>query len=347
MDELARTMGVRPVLVPSLGRDLGARDFAALSSLLRIMVTFRPHVLHTHAAKAGTIGRTAAILAGPWGPRVRVHTFHGHVLAGYFSPTKERLFRRVERGLARRTTRLIAVSDEVRGDLERLGVAPPGVTDVVPLGFDLSSFAAMAGRRTEARAAFRAELGLDPQASVVTLVARLAPIKRVDRFLRIARSIARRAAHPVHFVIVGDGELHDALRGSDDAEHLNGWLHWTGMRTDMPAVCAASDVVVLTSDNEGTPVSLIEALAAATPVVATAVGGVPSVVGDSRTGRAVAPEDEDGFAAAVVRTLDDPETSRAWARDRQREVLRRFDVERLVNDIDALYRDLLARGPAR
>lgn len=350
MDALAHELGVRPVRVPTLGRELGPSDLRTLGTLVRIMRRFRPHVLHTHAAKAGTIGRIASLLAGSARPAVTVHTFHGHVLTGYFSPRKERLFRGIERTLARRTSRLVAVSNEVRADLVRLGIAPPEAIEVVPLGFDLSPFAAAAEQREELRAEVRAELGLSGEAPLVTLVARLVPIKRVDRFLRIARRVAADPAGArVRFLVVGDGELEGELRGSEEARALGDRVLWLGFRSDMARLCAASDAVALTSDNEGTPVSLIEAQAAAAPVVSTTVGGVPAVVADGETGRAVAPDDEAGFAAALLEAVSDPVTSRERAARGQRHVLSAFALERLVDDIDGLYRGLLEarRAPTR
>jgi glycosyltransferase involved in cell wall biosynthesis len=303
----------------------------ALAGLARIIHEVRPDILHTHMAKAGTLGRLAAQLAGPRGPAIRVHTFHGHVLTGYFSPRREALFTRIERFLARTTTRFVAVSPEVRDDLMRLRIAPPGRIDVIPLGFDLEPFRAVAAPRSETRA----RLGLPEEAQVVTLVARLVPIKRVDRFLRVAERLPG-----AHLLVVGDGELHDELCASPAAKQLRDRLTWAGIERDMPAVMSASDVVVLTSDNEGTPVSLIEAQAAGLPVVSTDVGGVSSAVVDGRTGRLVEPDDERGFAVAVEGFLADPGSAREFGARGREHVVERFSIERLIADVDELYRGL-------
>jgi glycosyltransferase involved in cell wall biosynthesis len=333
MDDLAVAEGVRPVLVPSLRRSLGLRDVAAIATLVRIIRRERPAILHTHTAKAGTVGRVAAVLAIRRRPRIVVHTFHGHVLSGYFSPAATRLFTTIERVLARTTTCLIAVSEEVRDDLVRLGVAPRDRIAVVPLGFDLAPFVTAGERRVASRAA----LGLDPDAPVVLLVARLVPIKRVDRFLRIA---ARVTTPRTTFLIAGDGELRETLRGGDDARRLGTQVRWLGMRPDVADLLAASDVVVLCSDNEGTPVSLIEAEAAGLPVVSTAVGGVPAVVLDGETGLLVDREDEAGFAQAIDDLLGDPVRRRAMGEAGRRHALAGFGIERLVGDVDRLYRSL-------
>jgi len=336
MDHLAAELGVRPRQLRTLQRELGPHDLRALASLAGTIRAWRPDILHTHMAKAGTLGRLAAVLAGPRGPQIRVHTFHGHVLTGYFSPRREAVFTRIERLLARTTSRLVAVSGEVRDDLVRLGIAPAGQIEVIPLGLDLEPFRPGAPGRSEARA----RLGLPEDARVVTLVARLVPIKRVDRFLRVAARI-----DGAHFLVVGDGELYDELRLSASALRLGDCLVWAGIQRDMPAVMSASDVVVLSSDNEGTPVSLIEAQAAGLPVVSTDVGGVSSAVLDGRTGSLVARDDEVGFADAVRGLLDDPEEGRRLGENGREHVLGRFSMERLVADIDDLYRRLGTQEP--
>jgi glycosyltransferase involved in cell wall biosynthesis len=340
MDGLAAELDVRPRRLRSLRRDLGVHDLLALLAVLRILVRRRPEILHTHAAKAGTVGRTAALLLGRWGPPVRVHTFHGHVLSGYFGARQTRGFVAIERFLARHCTRLIAVSDEVRDDLVALGIADRERIEVIPVGFELSEFAG-----TDDSGA-RADLGLPADAPVVTLVARLVPIKRPDRFLRIARIVAARRPD-AHFLIVGDGELHDELRGSAAAHELGERITWAGVRFDMPAIYQASDLVVLTSDNEGTPVSLIEAQAAARATVATDVGGVRSVVLDGVTGAVVAADAEEVFADAIIALLEDPDRRRLLGRRGREHVAANFGRQRLVDDLDALYRVLLAETGAR
>jgi glycosyltransferase involved in cell wall biosynthesis len=183
----------------------------------------------------------------------------------------------------------------------------------------------------------RAQWGVGPDEQVVTLVARLVPIKRVDRFLETAALLRDRPG--VRFVVVGDGELRENLVASEPARALGDRVVWAGFRRDVPDVCFASDVIVLTSDNEGTPVSLIEAQAAATPVVSTSVGGVRSVVLDGETG--LLADDPPALAAAIGSLLDDPDRAAAMAARGREHVLSTFGVERLVDDLDHLYRRLL------
>jgi glycosyltransferase involved in cell wall biosynthesis len=340
MDHLAERLDVRPLRVPSLRRNPGWHDVRALAALVGIVARERPRIVHTHAAKAGTLGRVAAILAPGRSERVLVHTFHGHSLSGYFSSPTARVYLAIERFLARRTDRLIAVSEEVRDDLVALGVAPAERFEVIRLGFDLAPFTVGEPERSRRGAAVRAELGIPEDARLVTLIARLVPIKRVDRFLRVARRLADR--EDVRFLIVGDGELREELLAGGDARALGERVTWAGFRRDMPDVCFSSDVVVLTSDNEGTPVSLIEALAAATPVVSTNVGGVASVVRDGQTGLLADRDDDKGLADAIARLLDDAQTAEQLAAEGQRHALRTFDQQRLVDGLDGLYRRLLA-----
>jgi glycosyltransferase involved in cell wall biosynthesis len=339
MDYLADELGVQPVLIDSLHRDPGLHDLRALLALVLELRRTRPGIVHTHAAKAGTLGRLSAFIALRRHERVLVHTFHGHSLTGYFNPHTARLYTIIERVLARRTDGLIAISEEVRDELASLGVAPADRFEIVPLGFDLGPFAVQAPTREFKRRELRRELGIPDEVKVVTLVARLVPIKRVDRFLRIARLIAEHTA--AHFVIAGDGELGVELRSSADAQALGERLSWIGFRRDMPAVCFASDVVVLTSDNEGTPVSLIEAQASGVPVVATDVGGVRSVVHDGHTGIVRHPDDERGLAQAVVDILTDNMFAKRMAATGRTHALGAFSIERLVEDLDRLYCGLL------
>ena len=344
MDYLADELDVTPTLVAHMGRDPSPADAAALAHLIRILRAERPQIVHTHAAKAGTLGRLAALIAFPRRAErpMLVHTFHGHSLTGYFSGRTAEFYRRLERALARYTDALIAVSAEVRDDLVGLGVARSEQFEVVPLGFDLRPFAEDSDRDGR-RARVRREWGLDADAEVVTLIARLVPIKRVDRFLRVARLISEQRPR-ARFVVVGDGELRGTLQASRDARALSHRLVWAGFRRDMPDVCFASDVVVLTSDNEGTPVSLIEAQAAAVPVAGTAVGGVPSAVNGGKTGLLSPPDDDCALASGVAQILSDPALATALARAGREHVLRSFEVARLVEDLDRLYRGLLARG---
>ncbi|MGH2926864.1 MAG: glycosyltransferase [Solirubrobacteraceae bacterium] len=341
MDYLAAEREVVTTLIPSMRRDPGRGDLVALLRLVLLLWRDRPQIVHTHAAKGGTLGRAAVALAFPM-RRLRpvvIHTYHGHSLTGYFSSRTANVYRLIEKLLARVSDVLLAVSEEVRDDLVGLRVAPPSKFRVMPLGFDLSAFTDDTARLARRRA-LRAEWDVSEDAVVVTLIARLVPIKRVDRFLAAAVRLGERPG--VRFVIVGDGELRDHLQSSDDALALGERLVWAGFRRDVADVCFSSDIVMLTSDNEGTPVSLIEAQAAAVPVAATDVGGVRSVVEDGATGLLSPPEDVGALTGALARLLDDGALRERMGAAGRRSATSRFTLTRLAADHAALYGELLA-----
>ncbi len=341
MDYLARERGVTPTLIPTMRRDPGVGDLVALLRLTLLLWRDRPAIVHTHAAKGGTLGRVATLLAFPLrrARPVVIHTYHGHSLTGYFSGRTAGFYRLVERLLAPHTDVLLAVSSEVRDDLVALGIAPASRFRVMPLGFDLSPFTDDTDR-AQRRGALRRQWGATDEDVVVTLVARLVPIKRVDRFLAAARRVADRPG--IRFVIVGDGELRGELAASDDAIALTGRLVWAGFRRDIADVCFASDIVMLTSDNEGTPVSLIEAQAAAVPVVATDVGGVRSAVRAGRSGLLAPSQAVDELAAAVAQLIENPDLRVRMGAAGREHATALFTLQRLVADHAALYDELLA-----
>jgi glycosyltransferase involved in cell wall biosynthesis len=337
MDYLADELGVRPVLIRGMQRDIGPGELPALGRLVGQLRAYRPHLVHTHAAKAGTLGRVATLIAGVRPRPVIIHTYHGQSLEWYFGRAKARLFLEIERTLARASDALVAVSVEVRDDLVRLGVARESKFTVIPLGLDLRRFDLRGDARAGCRAAKRNQWGIGLDEHVITLVARLVPIKRVDRFLRIAERLSGEVG--VRFVVVGDGELGQEIRNSPAAARLASQLVWAGFDTDVPSVCAASDCIVLTSDNEGTPVSLIEAQAAGIPVVSTRVGGVASAVRDGESGFLVTPDDDAAFADAVKQALT---RGRQMGDVGRATAFGMFSIERMVDDLDGLYGRLLA-----
>lgn len=320
-------------VIPDLGREIRPlRDVKTLRRLMAVIRRVRPHVVHTHTAKAGAVGRLAAILTGV---PVIVHTFHGHVLRGYFSPAKTEVYRTIERGLARRTHRLLTVTDRVRDELIALGVGRADQYTTVPLGFDLAPLVQAERRRGE----LRAELGLGA-APLVGIVARLVPIKAHEVFLAAAARI--HAAQPAaRFLVVGDGERRQALEQQVDVLGLRPVTHFLGWRADLDRLYADLDVVVLTSRNEGSPVALIEAMAAGVPVVSTAVGGVADVVADGTSGLLAAMDDDEAVARHVLTLLDDRDRAAAMGRNGRARVVATYSADRLVADIEALYDRLL------
>jgi glycosyltransferase involved in cell wall biosynthesis len=336
--DLAARKDVACVAMPGLGREvLPWRDLRALVGLYRLMRSFRPHIVHTHTAKAGMLGRLAARAAGV---PVVVHTFHGHVLRGYFGSLTTAFYRTVERWLGASSDVLVAVSDAVKRDLVALGIAPDAKIRVIPLGLDLEPLALALPRGS-----LRGEAGVAENAPLVGIVGRLAPIKDVATFLRAAAEV--RAAIPTaRFAVVGDGEERGRLEAERARLGLADSVFFHGWRRDMAAVYGDLDVVVNCSRNEGTPVALIEALAAARPVVATRVGGTPDLLGDGRRGLLVPPGDPDALAAGMLDALRGSDPVRARAREGQAYVLAHHSSRRLIDDVDALYRELLSRPAA-
>lgn len=324
--------GVPVEYIPTLRREPSLwDDVRALWWLWRLMRRWKPHIVHTHTAKAGALGRVAAWLAGV---PVRVHTFHGHSLEGYFSPVVSYIYRIVERLLARLTHRIIAISPRQKQELvERFRIAPSEKFVVIPLGFHLERLDAYT---PEAVQALRRLWQGDAQVPLIAWIGRMVPIKRVDKLLRAAAA-AHQQGIPFRLVLVGDGPERAAW--AQLAQQLNLPVIWAGMRWDMPVVLRAVDAVVLTSDNEGTPVTLIEALACGTAVAATPVGGVPDVLEGGRWGMLLH-EPLDKTFVSFLQTL--PQLQ-AQARAAMPVIRERYSHLRLLRDIETLYADLYPR----
>jgi glycosyltransferase involved in cell wall biosynthesis len=321
-----RAPDVTPHRVATLGRAVRPADDArAVAALVAEMRRFRPHIVHTHTAKAGLLGRTAAVLA-----RVpaRVHTYHGHLLYGYFSPAKTKMVVRTERLSARFCDRLVAVGTQVRDELLTAGVGRPDQYAVVPPGTALGPL--------PDRAAARLALGVPGDGPVVAFVGRLTGVKRPDRLVAVVREL-RRLVPGVRFVICGGGDATGEVTAA--VRELGPVLRMVGWRPDVETVYAAADLALLTSDNEGMPVSLIEAGLAGRPVVATRVGSVAEVVHDGVTGLLSPCEAGELARRAATLLLDEPRCremgrrARAWA-------TQRFGADRLVADITGIYESI-------
>lgn len=333
---LAEEKGVACTRLAGLGREIHPlSDLAVVFRLRRLMRDFRPAIVHTHTAKAGVVGRLAARLAGV---PIVVHTYHGHVLRGYFGPLKTALFRSLERWLARTTDALLAVSEAVRQDLVGYDVAPAAAIRVVPLGLDLEPLA-----RPLPRGILRGSAGVPEGAPFIGIVGRLVAIKDIPTFLAAAATV-RQSLASSHFAIVGDGRERALLEARVARLGLSDRVHFFGWRRDMEAVYGDLDVVVNSSLNEGTPVALIEALAATRAVVATRVGGTPDLLGEQVRGLLVPPRDPAALAEAILDCLRRPEAAAARAQAGREYVLSHHGAGRLIGDIDALYRELLAAG---
>lgn len=334
---IAEQRGIAIESIPGLQREVSPlKDAAAVKCLRDIIRRDRPHILHTHTAKAGTVGRTAARLAGDARPPVVVHTFHGHMLKGEFDPVRTVVFRAIERNLARSTDALIAVSPEVRDELVEVGVAPASKFAVVRLGIELSE--RMAGASDGA--SIRASLGIPPDRFCVGWVARMSAVKQPEDVLRTVRELRNRGVDAA-LILIGDGPERARLEKRAQELDLVEGIHFVGFQNDVGPWFHAFDVLLLTSRSEGTPVSAIETLASGRPVVATDVGGTRDVVKDGVSGFLVPFGDVAGAAERLERLARDPALRARMGSAGQAFALSSYGVPRLVDDVDRLYRSLL------
>jgi glycosyltransferase involved in cell wall biosynthesis len=332
--------GVPVVTIPHLHREISpVRDLLATIRLARMMRAERPAILHTHTAKAGAVGRIAALLAGRRRPPIIVHTFHGHVLRGYFGRFWTGVFRLLERWLARITDALVAVSPEVRDELVAFGVAPAAKFRVIRLGIELD---ARATGDEAARRETRRIMGVRGDPLMVGWIGRMTAVKRTDVVLKSFRRL-RDAGVDAVLCMVGDGP---DRRSVEDLARELGIMRdclFPGYQEDVGRFFAAFDVFVLPSGNEGTPVTAIEALASGCPVVATRVGGVPDVVSDGEDGFLVEPGAVEELADRLAQLAGDPALRMEMGRAGRKRMQTRYSVDRLIDDVDRLYRDLLAQ----
>src|ERR687897_1086352 len=339
MEFVADELGVKVERLQGLRRDISpVRDALSVLRLARLLRAERPEILHTHTAKAGAVGRLAALLAGDARPPIVVHTFHGHVLRGYFGPVRSRAFGLLERWLAELTTALVAVSPELRDDLVRLGVAPREKFTVVRLGIELGERIAEHDGREETRRV----LGIGAERFTVGWIGRMTGVKRTHDVLLAFKRLGEHGVDAC-LCLVGDGPDRAQL---EQRAHELGIMKRTlflGYQEDVAPFYAAFDAMILPSGNEGTPVSAIESLAAGRPVVATRVGGVPDVVRDGEDGFLVEPGAVDDLAERLARLAGDAEPPRPVGDAGRERVLPRYSVDRLVDDVDTLYRTLLAK----
>jgi len=313
--------------VRTLGRSLNAfDDVRAFWQLLSIMRKTKPQIVHTHTAKAGVLGRIAAILTRV---PVRVHTFHGHVLHGYFSPLVTRVFIQIERVLSRFTHGIVSVGSQVRDDLLAVGIGTPEKYTVIAPG--------VARGEIVSKDFARKSLGVDPEAQVALFIGRLTQIKRPDRLLEAFDLVLKEVPSAV-LLMAGEGELFESTKAM--GEHFGESVRFLGWRSDLATLFAASDVAVLSSDNEGMPVTLIEASMAGVPCVTTDVGSAREVVLDKETGFVVS-ADSDALARALVTLFTNEKLCQEMGVAATKHTMANFSSNRLVQDHVNLYRKLL------
>jgi len=302
-------------------------DVKAFISLIVAIRRFKPHIIHTHTAKAGFLGRIASIVS--LHRSIRVHTFHGHLLNGYFGPVKRRLVIIAEKVLAIFTHELLAVGDKVRQDLLAVGIGNSKKFELMPPGLEIGQLP----NKKESQESY----GLATSTLQCAFVGRITQIKRPDRFLDVVSEIKRRGVG-LEFFVAGDGELLDTCRNRIASENLP--VRILGWQSDIEKVLAAADMVVLTSDNEGTPLSLIQAGMAGLPVVTTRVGSVPEVVLDGTTG-IITSLDFHEIADALEKLVNSSDLRGNLGAAAKEFTLANFSVKRLVHDHEELYKNLL------
>ena len=335
--DLAEAAGVCTERVSTLGRRLHAwSDLQAFSRLLRVLWRECPDIVHTHTAKAGALGRLGAALFNLMRRRSRralvVHTFHGHVFVGYFPRVATWAVRLAERLLGRLTDVIVAISDEQRRELvDVFRIAPAERVVTIPLGLELGALYAI----NSASPHLRRELEIEAGATVFGFVGRFVPIKNLSLLLQ---AFAAAALDNAVLLLVGDGERRAQLEALARTLRIERAVRFTGWRRDLERIYATIDVVVLTSDNEGTPVALIEGMAAGRPSISTAVGGVPDVVRADVTGLLVRRGDHGAFARAMRALGADPARRAVMGAAARAAVRDRYSSQRLVADMDAMYR---------
>ena len=355
MSYFAEAAGLRPIVIEEMSREPSLRDLMVFAKLLRLLIRLKPDIVHTHKSKAGAIGRLAAIiyrwmtpsalLLRPRDCRI-VHTYHGHIFHSYYGSAKTRLFINIERALARFTDRIVAISPEQEREIsEEFRVGRPRQFRVIPLGIDLDETAAHDRR-------LREELAVTDNQVLIGTAGRLCEVKNYSMLIRAAARLARIDSQSARarFVIIGDGPLRKELEQLSRSLNIDDKIAFTGFREDAPLLYAGLDMVALTSLNEGTPLTLIEALSCGRAVIATEVGGVVDIMGaqlDSSNGFSifehgliVPSQDVEAYARALQFLIDRPEL-RSEMGERGRSFVRaNMSRERLVSDIEELYREL-------
>jgi glycosyltransferase involved in cell wall biosynthesis len=320
---------VDAIRIEGLGRRVNlVGDLRAFVSLVKEIRAFKPDLIHTHTAKAGFLGRTASMVS--LYPSIRVHTFHGHLLNGYFGNLKRSLVILTEKILAIFTDRLLAVGDKVQQDLLAAGIGHPENFELMPPGLQITKLPS----KKDAQEFF----SLPSHMLQCAFIGRVTQIKRPDRFLDVVAEIKKRRID-LEFLMAGDGELLEALRERIAAEELP--VKVLGWQSDMERVLAASDIVILTSDNEGTPLSLIQAGMAALPVVTTNVGSIPEVVIDGVTG-IITNVDVMEMADALEKLAGDVGLRARMGSTAKEFTMANFGVNRLVYDHEELYKRLIS-----
>ena len=345
LDEL----GIKPVIIPEMRRAIRfGNDYAAYKKIKQIIEEFKPDIVHTHASKAGTLGRMAAFSCKV--PAV-VHTFHGHVFHSYFSKARTSVFKRIEKKLAEKSSAIVAISELQKKELGEIHkITSSDKIDVIPLGFDLDRFQTDLDQK---RIQFREQYQVSDDEIAIGIIGRLVPIKNHTLFLKALKKVLDSTKKNVRAFIIGDGESKEDIialaetlgieYSQSNIEFRKTPLTFTSWIRNIDVVNAGMDIIALSSLNEGTPVSLIEAQACNNPVVSTNVGGIENVVVNGKTGLLSQINDIDGYAQNLLELVENDSKRQEMRQNGWDHVKNSFSYKRLVKDIDLLYKKLLAK----
>lgn len=345
---IVKNLGLNPVYIPEMYRELNPfRDYKSYFKIRKLIREFKPDIVHTHAAKAGAVGRLAAAHEGV---PVIIHTFHGHIFHSYFGPAKTRVFLEIERYLAKRTTKIVTLSEIQKHELSEVyKVAPPERFEIVPLGFDLEKFET---GQEEKRRKFRQAYNIDSDEIAIGIVGRLVPVKNHTLFLKALSIVAGKTNKKVRAFIIGDGDERGNIESiakelglqfnNEDLQQKN-LLTFTSWIKDIDVSNAGMDIIALTSNNEGTPVSLIEAQASGKPIVSTSIGGIEDIVIPNRTAFLSPINDEKTLADNLLKLVEDDMLRQSFSVSGADFVRNKFSYQRLCADMAGLYNSLLSR----
>lgn len=341
-------LGIKPTLIAEMQRDIGIKnDRAAYQKIKKIIKEYKPDIIHTHASKAGAIGRSAGIA---YGKAKMVHTFHGHVFHSYFGSVKTNIYKNIERALALKTDKIIAISERQKLELtKRYRICSSDKVVVIPLGFDLDRFHI---NQEEKRKRFREEYNINDDEIAIGIVGRLVPIKNHQLFIKSIKNISEQTNKKIRAFIVGDGSERENLKTftkSQGLSLLNGdfdgknkaTVHFTSWLKEVDKVNAGMDIIALSSFNEGTPVSLIEAQASCKPIISTKVGGISNIVLPNETALLVENNNEKQFTDSLLKLVSDDSLREHMGKSGWNFVKEQFHYKRLVKDMANLYDELL------
>lgn len=331
--------GLKPTIIKELKRIPNLKsDREAYKKIKEIIEEFRPDIVHTHASKAGAIGRRAAFACNV---PVIVHTFHGHVFHSYFGKLKTKLFKFIERRLAKKSTAIIAISEIQKHELANIHhICPAEKIHVIPLGFDLQKFQDKIDQKREY---IRKKYDLLDNEVAVAIIGRLTKIKNHAFFLNIVEKLSEKNIDNAHYFIVGDGELRNEIetQAKEITKKFNTKITFTSWVKDIATFNAGMDIICLTSDNEGTPVSLIEAQASNVPVITTNVGGVKDIIDEGKTGFVIEKRDLEDYVKKLGNLINNKELRAELSSNGWIFVKEKFHYTRLTNDTEKLYRKLI------